>query len=67
MIGTLLEIMSPPIIVYIPMLKILDLDFYHNLCVAKIEQGKVARIVAKKNCFLQPLQLTFVLGVVTGL
>ncbi len=29
--------------------------------------NKVACIVAKKTCFLQPLQLTFALGVVTGL
>jgi len=64
-IGTLLEIMSPPIIVYIPLLKISDLIFTMISVLQK--SNEVARIVAKKTCFLQPLQLTFELGVVTGL
>ena len=39
MIGILLGIMSIIIIVCIPVCKISDHDFYHDLCVAKMEQS----------------------------
>ena len=48
-IGTLLEIMSPPIIVYIPMLKISDLEFFHVLCVAKVKRS--CTYCCKKDLF----------------